>query len=327
MSKQRLFALLLVWGTILGMGVGAYRLFFKPKKIQQEQQAKQEAHENLIAKTGSNRHYDHKVAFGIDSFSGYAVFRSPEFAAHLSSRSIKLDLQDDGANYTDRIKKLASGELQMAVFTVDALVKASATINDLPATIVAIGDETKGADAALGYKNKYPNIQSLNNAKTKFVLTPDSPSEMLTRVVQAHFDLGNLQGTPYVQAQSARDVYEQYRKANQNDDFVYVVWEPYIQKMLENPNIHVIVDSSNFRGYVVDVIVTSRDFLIKNPQVVQEVVQSYFRAAYEHSQDMPKLILDDGKLTGEVMSPTQAKKLVDGIRWKNVLENYAHTWG
>jgi outer membrane protein OmpA-like peptidoglycan-associated protein len=324
MSKQRLFALLLVWGTILGMGVGAYRLFFKPKKIQQEQQAKQEAHENLIAKTGSNRHYDHKVAFGIDSFSGYAVFRSPEFAAHLSSRSIKLDLQDDGANYTDRIKKLASGELQMAVFTVDALVKASATINDLPATIVAIGDETKGADAALGYKNKYPNIQSLNNAKTKFVLTPDSPSEMLTRVVQAHFDLGNLQGTPYVQAQSARDVYEQYRKANQNDDFVYVVWEPYIQKMLENPNIHVIVDSSNFRGYVVDVIVTSRDFLIKNPQVVQEVVQSYFRAAYEHSQDMPKLILDDGKLTGEVMSPTQAKKLVDGIRWKNVLENYAH---
>lgn len=324
MNKARLFVILVVWGLILGSLVLLYRFIMKPKAEQMAQEAKVEAHERLIASTSSNRHYDYKVAFGIDSFSGYATFRSPEFAAHLASRSTKLDLQDDGANYVERIKKLASGELQMAVFTVDALVKASATINDLPATIIAIVDETKGADAVVGYKSKYPNIQSLNNSKTRFVLTPDSPSEMLARVLLAHFDLSNLQRDCYIKAQSARDVYEMYRRSSQNDDQVYIVWEPYVQKIQENPNLHVIVDSSNFRGYIVDVLVVSRDFLVKNPLIVQEVVQSYFRAAYEHSKDMPRLILDDGKLTGEVMSPQQAKKLVDGIRWKNVLENYAH---
>lgn len=328
MNKQRLMALLIVWGVLLGSGVLVYRLFLKPKAQEAKEQAKEKAHAELIQKTSSSRHYDHTIKFGIDSFSGYATFRSPEFANQLGSNSIKLELEDDGANYVERLKKLQSGKLEMAVFTIDALIKASAAIGDLPATMIAIvdvsGSQAGGADAIVGYKAKYPNIQSLDNAKTRFVLTPDSPSEMVARVLQAHFALPKLTPDCYIKAQSAKDVYEIYKKSDQNADQVYVVWEPYIQKILENPNLIVIVDSSKFRGYVVDVIVVSRDYLIKNPEIAQEVVQCYFRAAYEHSKNLDQLILDDGKLTGEVMTKIQARKLVDGITWKNVLENYAH---
>ena len=88
-----------------------------------------------------------------------------------------MNLHDDGADYAARIRALQAGDAQLAVFTIDALLKASAELNEMPATIVALVDETTGADAIVAYKSKVPNIDALNAAETRFVLTPSSPSE------------------------------------------------------------------------------------------------------------------------------------------------------
>ena len=53
------------------------------------------------------------------------------------------DLVDDGADYSQRIEALQSGEIQLAAFTIDALITASAELGELPATIVALIDETR----------------------------------------------------------------------------------------------------------------------------------------------------------------------------------------
>jgi hypothetical protein len=242
----------------------------------------------------------------------------------LARKRIKLELIDDGADYPRRLRQLAGGDVQMAAFTVDALIKTSAERGDVPATIVAIIDETRGADAMVAYHDAIPNVDALNDASTKFVLTPDSPSETLARVVIAHFNLDQLPADPFVNATDAEDVFWRYRKSPPETRQVFVLWEPYVSKILENPNTHVVVDSSRFRGYIVDVIVAGRDYLFKNRDVAADVVEAYFRARYVHRNDMVQLVFDDAAQLETPLTKEQAEHLVNGVWWKNMQENYAH---
>lgn len=313
MTKGKLLAVCLLWLVVLGVGAAIWRLYLAPAREQQQ-----------LDETSADSRYRHQIDFALDSFSGYAVLRSQEFRNELAKKRIKVDLVDDAADYSARIEALQSGEVQMAVFTIDALIKASADLGELPATIVAVIDETRGADAMVAHKKAIPNVDALNDPRTKFVLTPNSPSETLARVVVAHFQLDALGPDPFIHAADAEDVYKRYRTASPDTHQVFVLWEPYVSKILENPNAHVVVDSSKFRGYIVDVIVASRDFLAKNPDAVADVVEAYFRAFFANHKKMVQLVLDDARTLGAPLTPSQAEHLVEGVWWKNTQENYAH---
>ncbi|MBN1912543.1 MAG: OmpA family protein [Pirellulales bacterium] len=309
MSKGKLLAVCTVWLVIFGLGVVVWKLVIHPA---------------ITPELEQESRYEHHVKLALDSFSGYAVFRCDEFRQELAKRRIKLELEDDKANYTRRAEQLASGETQMAVFTVDSLIKAASEMDELPGVIVALIDESRGADAMVAYKKAVPNVDALNDSRTKFVLTPDSPSETLARVVMAHFDLNSLGDSPIVKADDAQDVYRRYRSAKPETHQVFVLWEPYVSKLLENPNTHVVVDSGSFPGYIVDCLVVNEDFLLKNPDVVRDVIEAYFRALYVHREKMVDLVLADAKGLGEPLSNAQANNLVRGVRWKNTQENYSH---
>ena len=140
----------------------------------------------------------------------------------------------------------------------------------------------------------------------------------------ANFHLDNLEPNPFVKANDVKDVFQRYKNAKPEAHQVYVLWEPFVSKILENPNTHIVVDSSKFSGKIVDVIVANRDYLFKNESVVKEVVQCYFRACYQRRNNMVQLVLDDASQLGEPLTKKQAGKLIDGIWWKNTIENYAH---
>lgn len=323
-SKGKILAITGVWLVVVCIfGVGV-KFWWTPAQEKAAEEAVAEHDKEVIDSTSAHARFDETVTIGLDLFSGYAALRSPEMRRTLGSESLGLKLVPDDANGMDRIKALQSGKLDMAVFTVDALLKASHELGEIPATIVLVIDETKGADAIVGYKSKFPNIDSLNSSQLKFVLTPDSPSETLPSVMRAYFDLSKVPLSSVIEADGAADVYKQWRASTQTDNQVYVLWEPYVTKMLENPNMHVIVDSSRFRGYIVDVLVVNRDFLFKKKDVVRKVVQSYLRTAYEHSTKMESLIKTDALAAGDALSDDQVTNLVKGIWWKNVQENYAH---
>jgi outer membrane protein OmpA-like peptidoglycan-associated protein len=78
----------------------------------------------------------------------------------------------------------------------------------------------------------------------------------------------------------------------------------------------------------VDVLVAQREFLRDKPEMVRTVIESYARAAYRcaaEPEGMAKLVVTDAQATGaESLDDAQAKKIVEGIQWKNTLENYAH---
>lgn len=329
MSKGRLLAVCLVWLFIAGIAAIGYKFFIAPgqaKKAQTEEEKRRirEEKENarLLSNTGSDGRYKHVINFGLDSFSGYSILRSEDFKKRLANKRIKFSYNDDGADFQKRLEMLKNGQLQMAVFTVDALIKASSVLKDTPATIVAMVDETRGADAMVAYKSTIPNLDALNSADIEFVVTPDSPSETLTRVVMSHFNLDNLRANPFVAKKDAQEVYNSYRTAKADEKKAYVLWEPYVTKALENPNVHIVVDSSRFRGYIVDVIVVSRDFLVKNKELVNDIIKTYFHSVYQYRSSMEALVVKDADENDLFLSQKAAQRLVKGIWWKNSLENF-----
>ena len=205
---------------IFAVGAVAYRFFVYDTAVKKE--AEEKVNTTLI--TGTQSRYDHRLDLSLDAFSGYAILRSPEFAKELAQKSIKINFTDDKADYGQRLDDLKAGRSQLAVFTIDALLKTCEKAGEMPGSIVAMIDETRGADAIVGYKQKYPDVDSLNDPNLRFVLTPDSPSETLARVVISHFDLPNLPENPFVTADGANEVYDQSRKASQNEPRVYVMW-------------------------------------------------------------------------------------------------------
>lgn len=323
-SKQKIVIGAAVWVVILGICMAVLRGYIFPAQEQAAQEAEIQKKEELLASTSSDSAYKYHISFGIDSFSGYCLFRSGDFNQELRNKEIKVEYIDDGADYVSRLRALKNGDLKMAVFTVDALIKASAELGSLPATIVAIVDETRGADSLKAYKGQYPNVDSLNNPQTKFVLVPDSPSETLVRILMSRFGLNKLGGDSFIEKNSAKEVYDVYRQAKPNDNQVYVTWEPWGTKFDENPNVHTVIDSSRFRGYIVDVIVVSRDFLAKDGQAVQDFIEAYFRTVHKNRSDLYQLVIDDAKSQGQPVTEQQARNLVKGVWWKNTTENYAH---
>lgn len=333
MSKGKLLAVSIVWLLILAVGVITWKTVFAPVVEQsqaelerQESERQRKEREAALRKGGSDSHYRSQVNIAIDGFSGYAVLRSPEFEEGLRKQGIKLNLSDDGADYSARLESLKKGTTDMAVFTIDALVKTSAQMGDLPATIVAVIDETVGADAIVAYKQAYPNVDALNDAETKFMLTPDSPSETLARVVISRFQLDKLGANPFVEVRDAAAVMARYKQAKPSDKLAYVLWEPYVSQMLKNERMHVVVDSSRFPSAIVDVLVVSDDFIAKNREVVRQVVEAYLAANYAYRDDSRRvqLVISDAEAGGSPLTQEEAVRLVDGVWWKNTQENLAH---
>lgn len=326
MSKTKIILAALVWLFVLAIGVSIWRLVIDPVRTNRKSEIAKQQAEAAVAATSGTSLFNQEISIGLDSFSGYAVFRTTEFQQQLANRGIKLKLVNDEADYPARAGALEKGTLQFALFPADALLKTFSKLDYPPATIIAIIDETRGADAMLAYKKRFENVDRLNSPEVRFVLVGDSPSETLARVVIQDFGLNLVTKDAIVPLASPEKLIERYKKADPTTNDVYVVWEPFVSQMLKNDALHVLTDSSKFTGYIVDTLVVNRDFLLKQEPVVEAVLESYFTTlfSYRDATKMSKLMLDDAKLTKLTIEPDQAAKMVQGIQWKNTQENFAH---
>ena len=299
-----------VWiftAILIGSGIWAYR-HFTAKKLEKE--------------TSSESLYKDEVKIGADAFSGYSILRSKVMMNECKLDGLKLNIVPDNADYVSRLKDLRDGKLDLAVFTVDALITAGIELGEfpLPATIVLVIDETKGADAFVAYKSEFQNIDSLNKSDVKFVLTPKSPTEFLGRVLVSGFNLPNLPEEWIEEADGSEDVYKKFLKASKSAPRIYGMWEPFVSKALKNPDVYVPFGSDKIKGYIVDVLVVNRKFLNDNTGIAKTVVKSYLKAAYSYKDNMASIVLEDDKTLGK----EDAANIIKGIQWKNTLENFAY---
>ena len=323
MSKGKLLAISLIWLVLIGVAAVAWRVIWVPSQEREAAEQVQAEQERTLAETSSQSAYDYQLNLGIDSFTGYAIFRTPEFRKELARQKIDLELVDDGADYRQRLGALRDGKLQMGLFPIDALVT-SADGKIPPATVVAMIDETRGADAIVADATVAESPDQIDRDDLKIVLVPNSPSEMLLRLLQSQFHWKHVGRDSLLPANDAADVFAHYQRATTGAKQVYVTWEPFVSKMLENDRMVRVIDSGRFKGYIVDCLVAERQFLIKNPDVVERVVGSYFRVLHQYRDRMTNLVIDDAQRTGTSVSQPQAESLVAGIWWKNTLENFEH---
>ncbi|MDG1892892.1 MAG: OmpA family protein [Verrucomicrobiota bacterium] len=282
----------------------------------------------LTEETGSTSRYEHELTVAIDSFSGYAVLRSPFLKDWLSERQIKLNLVDDGANYAERLDAMGDGTTQLAVFTIDSYLTAGIRAGTFPGSIVLVLDETQGGDALVAHESSFQSIQELNKDSTRLVLTPDSPSEFLARVILAHFNLPRLSEDWLEPKDGSSEVLKALKRSGAKDQKAFVLWQPQVAQALKEKGFHVLLDSSQLKGYIVDVLVAERSFLKENPDLVQTFTEGYFRALFHHQKStdgMKDLVAEDAKRTSsEQLDSTLAQAVVEGIQWKNTIDNYAH---
>ena len=323
-SKLRMFLAGVVWLIVIGLGVTVWKLWWSPRQEAAVKKAKDTEQKQILESTSSHANYEHEVTINLDSFSAYCQLRSREFRDECGRKKIKVNIVDDQANYVERIKALLDGKADMATFTIDTLIKTSSISGSLPATIVLLLDETKGADAIVAEKKTFPNIDAMNDSNVEIVATVDSPSEFLPKVVMHHYNLPQLSPNNFKFVQGPDKVYDAYKNAKPGEKRVFVLWEPFVSKMVANPDYHVLIASDKLRGYIVDVLVVNRSFLVKNQQVVDDVVKSYLMTAFNNRATMVQMVSDDARKLGEPLQPEQAKKLVSGIWWKNTSENFGH---
>ena len=315
--KSVLMAVIL-WVVIIGGIAAAVRYFVLPASQEKKRLA-------LALRTGSEGKYKHNVRLVADSFSGYCILRSSEMASRLAAQGIKFSVIDDGADYRGRIEALEEGDAEMAVFPINSFIQCGAQLDGFPAAIVYIVDETKGADAIVAHKTAVPGISALNASDARIVLTPDSPSEFLARVMIASFNLPELPERQWmIKADGAADVFKKFRGESGNKPFAYALWEPYVSKALQDKDAHVLLDSSKLKGYIVDVIVARREFLVQDYDVAKAVLESYARTAYASQAKMVDVVMADAEALGDSIGPSDALQMVKGVEWKNTLENYAH---
>ena len=315
--KSVLIAVVL-WILIIGGIAGTLRYFVLPEYREKKR-------EKLALQTGSGGKYRSHVRVAADSFSGYCILRSPELAKRLSASGIKLTVKDDGADYMRRMKALRDGDVEMAVFPVNSFIQSGVALGEFPASMVYVIDETTGADAIVAYRDAVPSIDALNRPDARIVLTPDSPSELLARVMIASFNLPELPEKKWmVAADGSREVYKKFRGDSRRGPVAYAMWEPDVSKALKQDNAIILLDSSKLKGFIVDVLVVERQFLIDHYDIVKEIVEDYARTAYDKRSTMPETISADAAQLGEKIDTAEARQLAKGIRWKNTLENYAH---
>lgn len=298
-----------------------FRWIFAPMLADKKAQQQEVDRKQVLTDTSSSSRYKHHIRFATDSFSGYAILRSEEFFRQCGVYGIQVQ-PIDVADYEKRLEALKSGDIQMAAFSIDALIKTSAKLGDMPGTMVAVIDESFGADSMWASKN-FASLDALNDPSTKFVLVGDSPSETFVHVVRHFFELNRLGPDPFERVGNAREVIQAYRQSRPGEKKIFVTWQPEASQIASNPDYKSLMDSSRLRGYVMDVIVVSRDFLVKNEKVVDQVIQAYFSANFELS-DKAKLVAADAQKSGDPLTPERAKDVAAGIRWRNTQENYAH---
>lgn len=309
MNRKRIILATIIWLFIAGIGSVITKLWIFPSQKK-----------SLIENTSSSTQYKYELHGSYDMFPGYAPLRSEMMERLLREQSIKIIWEDDKADYVSRSKKLLKNEIDITVFTLDAMISSSLEIGEWPpsGTVILVIDQTKGADGLVSWKKSIGTINDLNREDARFVATPKSPSEFISRIVVNQFNLPRLSSNFLIEATGSKDVLSQIKKYP-NKPYVFALWEPELSQALSIDGVQCLLDSSKMDGLIVDALVVSRHLIASNPELVKLIAEAYLRTIYFYSENgMIDLI---AKETG---NKKESERIVNGIQWANTLDNFAY---
>ncbi len=263
------------------------------------------------------------ITIGMDNFAGYFPLCSPVMKGKMLKSGYLLRCEDDSADYSLRMRNLSGRKIDFAVATVDSYLLTGGA-SDFPGTVIAVLDESKGADAIVTNEKVVKNIDALKSyTNLKLALTPDSPSDHLIKAVSSHFDiprLKNRNGPWRVTAEGSTDALAKLKNGDAN---VAVLWEPDVSKALALDGYKKILGTDQTNKLIVDILLVNRKYSEENPELVKLLLSHYFRTLKRYRDNRSEFESDLASYAN--MDSGQVESLMKGINWVGLFEN-AVTW-
>ncbi len=259
------------------------------------------------------------LTVGVDSWVGYFPLCSPAMSKRMREAGYNFRCEDDAANYARRFARLGSGELQLAVSTVDAYVL-NGLQTQYPGAIIAVLDQSKGGDAIVARRSVVANLDALKQKTgARIAFTPNSPSEHLLKAVGVHFDvphLKNRKGPWRVVADGSGDALSKLQKG---DVDVAVLWEPDVSRALADGQFVKLIGSEDTENLIVDVLIASRTLVQEQPEAIAAVLEHYFQTLSQYRNDYA-LLHEQVRAYAKADAP-QVAAMLRGVAWASLNDN------
>jgi outer membrane protein OmpA-like peptidoglycan-associated protein/ABC-type taurine transport system substrate-binding protein len=305
MNKRIVGALLLL---VLGIAAIVSVKFLLPRIQERQQRA-----------TSDARDTKGKIVLALDNWIGYFPLRSPEMVRSMRRAGWLLAIEDDRADYQQRMKRLRSGEIDFAVATLDSYILNGASFN-YPGAIIAVLDESKGGDAIVARQDAVPSLDALKGASDlRVAFTPNSPSHYLAKAAAYHFNVPQLLPVPGPYRIETRGSDQALAQLLAGKTDIAVIWEPDVTRALSQPGTVKILGTEDTTKLIVDILVVGRKFSEKHPEAVKTLLATYFtvlKKYADHPDMLHKHLMEETGLPEVTVAP-----MLKGVRWVNLTEN------
>lgn len=255
-----------------------------------------------------------------DPWLGYYVLRSPHFKDLVWRGGLRYAWTDDKGNYAERMERLAKGDFDFIVSTVDAWLVNARDVK-YPGVIVAVIDESHGGDAIIGGAS-VATLDDLAKPDVKIAVTPASPSDYLLKATAYHFNLDRLKkpGGWRVETSGSEEAMEKLKRGEVK---AAVLWEPQVSQALKLPGCHKLTSTRDSANLIVDVLIARREIAKENPTLVKFVTKTYFSALHHYRSDPARAREQAGKDAAVDVDTAQA--MLDGVQFFGLRDN-ARLW-
>lgn len=306
--NRRIIGVVLFIALIAGIGVVQY---VRQRSATREKQTYQ---------TSDAERPKGEIRLALDNWVGYFPLESPVFKKLMREAGYVVTVENDNADYAQRMKKLKKGELDFAVATVDSYLLNGAP-EDFPATIIAVIDESKGGDALVAWEENLDSLDSLKiDSRYRIAFTPASPSEHLLKSLGVHFGVSHLldkKGGWRVETDGSPDALKQLLNRKVEGA---VLWEPDVSTALATQGIIKLLGSEDTEKLIVDILLVNRQYSDKHPDAVALFLAKYFETLKIYNYDHPELLQEDLVKYAKVKKD-QVDEMLQGVRWVGLTEN------
>ena len=265
-----------------------------------------------------------KIVVALDNWVGYFILRSPEMESAMRRAGYILVCEDDQADYGHRMDRLKDDDIDFAVATVDSFILNAAPRN-YPGAIVMVIDESKGGDAILARRDRVASLDALKGSTdVRVAFTPNSPSHHLAKAAADHFNVPELlpRGNLRIETNGSHKALTKLL-AGQTD--VAICWEPDVSRALADKGIIKLLGTEDTERLIVDVLVAGRKTLQKKPEVIQLLINTYFRVLKKYRQD-PALLSRHVQKETDLPAAT-VETMLKGVQWANFNANCEKWFG
>ena len=266
-----------------------------------------------------------EITIAVDNWIGYFPLCSKEMRKRMHRNGWLLQCEDDRADYSSRMSRLAANKIDFAVVTVDSYLLNANKFN-YPGAIVMVIDESKGGDAIVAKKEKAANLDAIRDTNNlRIAFTPNSPSHHLLKAAADHFNLPGLlpkEKQLRIETEGSEGALKEILSGNAD---VAVLWEPDVSKALSKKDIIKLLGTEETERLIVDILVVNREFMQKSPEAVSMLMGTYFKTLKNY-RDNPSDLLED-LIKETKLKKKAAKSMLSGVHWVSLTENSEKWFG